>query len=305
MKVEVIHEAKQANTNYETRINFIAKLASISYGNDQAKNPKRLVKTLVERGHQSLFEFIRCPVISNHNTYEGYTISESLRHDPYLATYDQLPYDNKVLEDIFCKTLVVLKIETPIFIDRQLVRHRNDSRIEMSRRYVKPDKVSFSYYWPEFMLDKGKEYEKFYQKAYQEIFDMSHRAEVARICLPLNLYTTYYVMRDFVSARNFYVRRFNKHAQRETRELVTKELMILKEEYPDFLGQYVIVVDTFEMVHILELEKYANDLGKDRLLVDYGDPNYYGVFDAEYGLFVDDTPRYEDLAKVLFGIDDE
>ncbi len=39
-------------------INLIATVASISYGNDSAKNPRVLVKKLYESGHHSVFEHV-------------------------------------------------------------------------------------------------------------------------------------------------------------------------------------------------------------------------------------------------------
>ena len=87
MKVEVVTEAWSSNYSKKTRLHFIANLASISYGNEYAKDPKRLVRHLIERGHQSLFEFIRFPFLANDGSLHGFTIQESLRHNVHLLTF--------------------------------------------------------------------------------------------------------------------------------------------------------------------------------------------------------------------------
>ena len=314
MKVEIVQEAWISNLSKKHRLNFIANIASISYGNDFAKEPKKLVKYLIERGHQSLFEFIRFPYITNDGCIKGFSIEDSLRHNPGLLTfyeYNEL-VDKDVdltpsLIEIWKSTLVCLKIETPIFVDRQLVRHRSDSRIELSRRYVKPDKVKFSYWFPEILgKDIVSELESFYNDTYQKNLELFKRAELARFNLPLNLYTKYYVLRDFKGARNFYVRRYSKHAQKETRELVELELYIIQENQPEFLG---ISFDLPELelfdVKIWDLQKIGKQYNKDILLVEYGDKHYYAQFDVETGLFIDDAlkPSTKKTFFIAFGIE--
>jgi hypothetical protein len=301
MKVTLFPNFYESNLTKENRVKWIAKLASISYGNEDAKDPWKLVKRLYDRGHQSLFEFIRLPYLDNSKVVCGYRIDDSLRHNPYLATISDFSCPEELI-DTFKRSLVLLKLEVPIFVDRQLVRHRSDSRIEMSRRYVKPNKVEFSYWFPEELPPNHiHNLAKSYKERYEKNLKLFNRAELARYDQPLNLYTTYYVLRDFRGARNFYVRRFNKHAQKETREIVTKELEVLRELQPEFEGQYVYTVDGYERIHILDLKDYAKSQGLDKVLCHYGDQHYYAVFDAESGYFVDDTPVSDTLFSIMFG----
>jgi len=310
MDVKVVKEAWTSNLNFATRVNFIATLASISYGNDHAKNPYKLVKALYSRGHQSLFEFIRCPHVNIKGHLQGYKIQDSLRHDHSIPTIEAASalygFDKDELISCWKQSLVCLRIETPIFVDRQLVRHRSDSRIEMSRRYVKPEKVKFSYWFPESYDDLAKAtLEEEYNNKYQRNMQEFKRAELARFDQPLNMYTYYYVMRDVDGARNFYVRRFNKHAQKETRELVRKELEVIQKVQPEFLGIRVFVVDAnYSSLPILELQKFGKENGFKKLTIEYGDPHYYGVFDVESGLFEDDIPKFNDFEN-MFGTEDD
>jgi len=310
MNVEVFNNFWMSNRSRKDRVEWIAKLASISYGNEEAKNPEKLVKTLILRGHQSLFEFIRCPIFCYKSLkLVNFGIEDSLRHNPDLKTFSD--YLSAGYDDMYGKlvqwhtqALALLKIQTPIFVDRQLVRHRSDSRIEMSRRYVKPDKVEFAYWFPEEVSNIEAEcFTEEMNQRYQRNFKRFGRAELARYDQPLNLYTTYYVLRDYKGARNFYIRRFNKHAQKETRELVEKELRTLKQQQPEFLGQYVYLEG--EKVHILNLKSIGESLGKEKLHIDYGDKHYWAVFDVESGLFVDDEPKEpKKLLFQMFGIEE-
>jgi len=313
LKVEVVTEAWSSNYSKKTRLHFIANLASISYGNEYAKDPKRLVRHLIERGHQSLFEFIRFPFLANDGSLHGFTIQESLRHNIHLLTfieYSELlnTYDDIIpsLIELWKSCLICLRIETPIFVDRQLVRHRSDSRIELSRRYTKPDKVQFSYWFPDMISAEEKVLtSEGYNNLYQRNLKVFNRAELARYDQPLSLYTKYYVLRDFKGARNFYVRRYNAHAQKETRDLVIQEIEAIKQTQPSFLGVSFNIPE-LEMydVKIWELQDIGIKHDKDFLLIEYGDKHYYAKFDVEKGLFVDDVLKLnirKDMFKA-FGI---
>jgi len=308
MNVQLFPNFYESNLTREHRVQWIAKLASISYGNEEAKDPYKLVRRLFEHGHQSLFEFIRLPYLDGNGHIQGYQIQDSLRHNHQLSTIqdymlsigmkDEMYY----AKNVFTKVLALFRIQVPIFIDRQVVRHRSDSRIEMSRRYVKPNKVEFSYWFPEDFTEEEKEtFANAFNERYQENLKRYGRAELARFDQPLNLYTTYYVLRDAKGAKNFYVRRFNKHAQKETRELVTKELQLLKEIQPEFEGQYVIVDGSYDKVHILDLQTYGKENNLDKILCEYGDKYYLAVFDVESGYFVDDEPKYTEDFGIMFG----
>ena len=299
MKVEYI-DLSRSNYDQEHRVETLAKIASISYGNESAKDPHKLVKHLFDRGHQSVFEFIRLPYKNPATAdFENYGIENSLRQKPLLKTIKSASIYTGIDEELYItwwkESLVTLKVTLPIFIDRQAVRHRQDSRIELSRRYVKPEKVDFSYWLPEDSHFRVEEW----KQEYHRMLKRYGRAELARITQPLCLETTYYVMRNFKAAKNFYVRRWNAKAQKEFRDLVEEEIQLIKEQQPEFKGIYVTLVDTYEPVYLLDLRKLDT---KERFIkVDYDDPNYYAVFDREAGYFVDDVPKHETYFNIMFG----
>lgn len=66
MKVSLIQQT-------ENPIEFISKIASICYGNEEAKNPEKLVRFLYNNGHHSVFEHI-------YFTFKIEGVSRSLTH---------------------------------------------------------------------------------------------------------------------------------------------------------------------------------------------------------------------------------
>ena len=110
-------------------------------------------------------------------------------------------------------------------------------------------------------------------------------------------------MKDFESARNYYVRRFNKHAQPETRAIVEKEIEYIKKHQPEFLGIQFYLPDLGQSAKIWELQEIGKEHNLERLKVDYGDKNYYAIFDVESNMFIDDEPKSESfMLYVMFGL---
>ena len=281
MEVKILDLSK-SNLNDESRIQTIANLATISYGNDKAKNPEKLFTLLIEKGHESVLEFIRFPYITPTGELKGYTIEESWRNQRGLLTYERWPHTNiDTVTEIHKQALVTLRVKVPIFVDRQLVRHRQDSRIELSRRYTKPEKVEFEYYYP--YEDKVYREEEWNQD-YQRMLHKGNRPEIARITQPLATYTEYYVMRHFVGARNLYVERLSVYAQKETYELIKQEVELIIKEQPQFLGLLFYDVRNKSFISLEKL--LTSDLETDKVLLDYGNKHYYAVFDTTKRCFV-------------------
>jgi len=61
-KVE-LWDFSRANENEEARKEAVCLVASISYGNEYCKDPDRLWNLLIEKGHESPFEFVRTAII--------------------------------------------------------------------------------------------------------------------------------------------------------------------------------------------------------------------------------------------------
>jgi thymidylate synthase (FAD) len=313
-----------SNLNQEAREETIATVASLSYGNEQAKNSKKLCQLLEELGHSSVKEFIRFPV---DNTL--FDISFSLRNDDF-CTYEEFIENSKIgdlrefeinlnIDDLIKyhkQAIAVFKIKVPLFVRSQYHRHRCQSVLEISRRYVKPDKVDFEFWYPPnndkpvnddeylFPYSVEKELDDHYNisvKFYEALLKTGYKPEVARSILPQSLYTTFWVMKDYECARNFYIERYSVHAQEQIKEVAKAELELLKKYQSEFLGQYVVVVGDEKLglykegtyIKILDIQEHykalqSNGWNKDAKIVycEFDDDKYYAKFNLEKGLFV-------------------
>ncbi len=140
-------------------------------------------------------------------------------------------------ETPFEHVVFTFHVKCPIFVARQWFRHRIASYNEKSARYSEMEE---EFYMPEKMRaqhpkdkqasiesdeidhERAKEiiqdvYDHAY-KAYRELLDMGVARELARIVLPMALYTEFYWTVNMRSLMNFLSLRADSHAQKEIRE---------------------------------------------------------------------------------------
>lgn len=133
----------------------------------------------------------------------------------------------------------VFHLKVPIFVARQIFRHRTASFNEISGRYVK---LEDEFYIPnefrtnskankqssieenntEKLLKTMKIFDETYKyvyKNYQEMLDEGLAREVARSLLPLGTYTMFFFKQDLRNLMNFLRLRLDDHTQKETREV--------------------------------------------------------------------------------------
>ena len=163
-----------------------------------------------------------------------------------------------------------LRLKVPIFIARQIQRHRTFSYNEVSRRYV-DDEPEF--FWPDKwrkraenvkqgssdeevldLTDVGKvtpEYEaKFGPRppvhpqayaeqwvaqmvhVYNEMLNSGVAPEQARMILPQNMYTEFYMSGNLRAWAHFLHLRLDQHAQKEVRDVAEKAEDILMPLFP-------------------------------------------------------------------------
>jgi len=141
-------------------------------------------------------------------------------------------------ETPFEHVVFTFHIKCPIFVARQWFRHRIASYNEKSGRY---SKMSYEFYLPEKIRvlhpkdkqmsvpndgrvdeEKAKEIIKnafdVAYRAYQSLLDMGVARELARIVLPLSLYTEFYWTVNMRSLMNFLSLRADSHAQWEIQQ---------------------------------------------------------------------------------------
>jgi thymidylate synthase (FAD) len=144
-------------------------------------------------------------------------------------------------------------IKAPIFVARQWFRHRIGSYNEISYRYVevkdefyvpqelraqdaKNKQASFSGYFSPEQNEEGRAlieaanasaYEK-----YQQLLNMGVAREVARIVLPVSMYTQFYVAYNARSLMNFVRLRLGEGAQYEIKQYAEAMNQIFKDKMP-------------------------------------------------------------------------
>jgi len=220
-KVE-LWDFSRANENDEARKEAVCLVASISYGNEYCKDPDRLWNLLIERGHESPFEFVRSVYVADGRNM-------NLRNEEFLsldACCEEAKRDELTAYE---KYITTFKLKVPIFVARQIQRHRSFSYMEMSRRYVKGEKVRFEFWcWGNSLANMAKAY-------YNSLIDKGAKPEVARTNLPLSLYTQFWMQGDYRAWLNFFIHRLHPEAQEETRLVAEAMWRLLKEHQPEII----------------------------------------------------------------------
>jgi len=230
-KVELWDFAR-ANENEESRIEAVATVASICYGKPP-QDAKKLVERLrTESGGlpSSAFEFIR--------SCYYHDISVSLRNNAKLQTDEEWCENDSVKPETMAEwqreVVATFKIKVPIFVARQVMRHRQFSYQELSRRYTADDQVALESWSPD--IDLRILYTDLYNhayKIYRALILDGKRPEIARAVLPVGLYTEFWMQGDAPAWENYFKLRLNKHAQPEHRELAQAMLDLLEKHQPE------------------------------------------------------------------------
>jgi len=266
-KVE-LWDFSHANENDEARKEAVCLVASISYGNEYCKDPERLWNLLIEKGHESPLEFVKDWIkdkeVWDLRNREFPTWEDDIRENYHGEDYtDGAIYMNR-------KYFATFKLKVPIFVARQIQRHRAFSYMEMSRRYVKGDRVKFEFWnpvpeditieiihplCPEGKTRQNWEPEDFYRFFYDYCCDeyigsLKAKPEQARAFLPLGLYTQFWMQGDYKAWLNFFIHRLHPEAQEETRLVAQAMWNLLKEHQPE-------IVKT--MINFLNLEEWIRN----------------------------------------------
>lgn len=147
--------------------------------------------------------------------------------------------------------VITLRLKVPLFIARQIQRHRTFSYNEISRRYVK-DELEF--YWPSVWRQAAENvkqgssdneievpsyardcYESaidFSVQMYNGLLDLGLCTEIARAVLPTALYTQFYMTGNLRNWCHFLKLRLDKHAQKEVQEVAQLVAQTIQPLYP-------------------------------------------------------------------------
>lgn len=147
---------------------------------------------------------------------------------------------------------MIFHIRLPIYVFRQMVRHRTASVCEVSLRYsIAPDAFEEASSWrlqsqdnkqgsdgtlseekQEIMGAGEKELIGRAKEIYQERLDGGVAREQARKDLPISLYTTVFWKMDLRNLLHFLSLRMDKHAQQEIREYAIIIGKMVKDHFP-------------------------------------------------------------------------
>ena len=226
----------KSNLNEESRVEAVAKTASICFG-ASPKNAKKMVERLKTESTgkmTSSFEFI---------AFDGDGgINATLRNAPFMPTYEQeaKDYNENVDDYIFehKQTIATFHVKVPIFIVRQIMRHRQFAYQELSRRYCNDDKVKIEFWNPSNVF---YEFNALYEKScnesigkYKELLAEGIRPEVARAVLPQSAYTEFWWQGNLEAWQNYFALRLDVHTQQEHREVAEAMAELLNNNQPEF-----------------------------------------------------------------------
>lgn len=211
----------KSNLLDESRIETISTVASVCYGKDKAANPKILYDKLKAEDQgipTSTFEFIR--------RFDKPEIKDSFRNNRNL----ELTSKNNIHKQL--ENIVTFRVCIPMNISKQLVRHRQFSYQELSRRFVPNDEVEFEIYTPYYLDEKYKKVFNFIndttKKAYSILINKGCKPSVARGIIPSNYMTVIWIQSSKKWINYFLKRRTDKEAQREMRDMAKSMKSLIK-----------------------------------------------------------------------------
>lgn len=177
--------------------------------------------------------------------------TKTVREDKMLIDYLWMNEHTSPFEQV----VFTFHCKLPVFVARQWIRHRTARVNEISGRYsvmkeefYVPAKELVSFQSkdnkqgrskddvPAELRDKVleiiKDINQESYKTYSEMIESGIAKELARICLPLNLYTEWYWQIDLKNLLHFLRLRMDKHAQYEIREYANTMAEIVKKVCP-------------------------------------------------------------------------
>ncbi len=161
----------------------------------------------------------------------------------------------------------IFHVKVPIFVARQMFRHRTASISEVSARYTK---VEDEYYHPRWRVqnkhnrqgsseeviideDIDREYKDLQKRAYatyEKLLAKGVAREVARSCLPVSYYTQFYWKQDLRNLLHFIRLRMDYHAQYEIR--------VVAEAFAYFVQKYCPITYKSFMNNIINSVRFTS-----------------------------------------------
>lgn len=205
----------QFRESVEQAVEGVAQIASLSYGNEEAKNPQKLFDRIVSLGHLSCLEFIPFKEYFNEHLPQASARNFLSVGESGLSEFSHFFDEDYADSGRADKPATGFLIEAPVLVARQWMRHRAFSYLEMSRRYVKDSKVPFEFYGA-----SEPDVEAFFEHAislYDTLIASGEPAELARRVIPVGMMTKFFVAGYNYHWNGFTRLRSDLHAQPEIR----------------------------------------------------------------------------------------
>lgn len=136
---------------------------------------------------------------------------------------------------------IILKIKTPIFVARQFFRSRTFSYVEKSGRYNDLSDIDYfmptRYDIPEVIDEFSQAYAEDTER-YKRLLGYGVPKELARVILPLGMYTEFYVRMDMNNARKMLKLRTDSHAQKEMQDYANAIVKALEVVFPGCVAEF-------------------------------------------------------------------
>lgn len=214
---------------------FVADIASLAYGMEEARNHIGLFDKLLREGHLSCLEFV--PELRSQPMEGGPRIhlpEASLRTNKWLLAEPPGPWtwgEDFVKNQSENDPCFVVRVTCPLYVRSQWMRHRAASYLEVSRRYTlgtENGRMPFAFYGPHedpFVTA----YWEMVLNEYNRRLDAGWPAQRARGCIPMEAMTTFYAGMFYTEWKESFFRlRCDGHAQPEIRVMAEALASTLK-----------------------------------------------------------------------------
>lgn len=185
---------------------WVAKIAGISFGNDEPlREPADIFRGILTKKHFAVLEHVpACIVGPTGPAMPAQSLRSHIRQVGLRDAFDLRWALNWVSaqhvvagrEAIPASTFLV---ECPLYIRSQWHRHRSQAYNEMSRRWTKGSKVSYTFYGEEWLNEDGShadperiEFWKYCLREYRRRLDRGEPQETARGCIPVEARTRFW-----------------------------------------------------------------------------------------------------------------
>ena len=219
----------RANENDEARMEAATMVSTACYEKDTGLNKKGLYDEFVKKC-QTPLEFIRTALSSP----PAFGIDKSYRNDM------GMPIDEKVGGMESCQEkhreyLACFRLRIPLMTVGHMVRHRQFSFMQTSRRYTKVSLDDF--YAPSFDTPAQMVRQKCHIAQsiahYDAMLEQGIKPEMARLFLPAySIMTTLWVMAEVKGLANFFNLRIHPHAQEQTKRVAKAMSTLIRMEQP-------------------------------------------------------------------------